>query len=296
MGQSSLWIISRLRHQTFYIYIRNSATQVRESDDRRHAMSPFSLVLSSFSGTQRILGYVRPQRIVAVHPPNTGKRRSIWKSLWIGTAFAQRCDVIGLQMLLWRMLTLNWDTARLKRPWDPKLIRKDFIYAIETQSSSCTRVRLPARLGAWWWFSKVSLVKIMAQKWIWITFFFFFFKSIFYLWASRGSIHVDDVRVFILWVDLSFKTLTQGLCGLQITYCDLSTLYSLLTLFFLCFTMEELVWCFKLSAFRCLIDWFDVMSKNIIKNVSEANYGLIWEEALHYKICTESLICLGQMD
>ena len=37
-----------------------------ERDDLRHAMSPFSLFLSSFSGRRRLLGYVRPQRIVAV--------------------------------------------------------------------------------------------------------------------------------------------------------------------------------------------------------------------------------------
>ena len=69
------------------------------------------LFLSSFSGTQRILGYVRPRRIEVVHPPKTGRRRSIWRSLQIGTAVAWRCDVIGLQMLFWRMQTLNWDTA-----------------------------------------------------------------------------------------------------------------------------------------------------------------------------------------
>ena len=76
-----------------------------------YAMSPVSLFHSSFSGAQRILGYVRPKRIVAVHPPETGKRRSICRSLWIRTAFARRSDIIGLQMLLRRMQTLNWDTA-----------------------------------------------------------------------------------------------------------------------------------------------------------------------------------------
>ena len=40
-----------------------------------------------FSCTQRILGYVRPRRIVVLRPPTTGKRRSIWRSLQIGTAF-----------------------------------------------------------------------------------------------------------------------------------------------------------------------------------------------------------------
>ena len=50
-----------------------SAAQAHEGDDLRHALSPFSLFLSSFLAVQRILGYVRPRRIVAVHPPETGE-------------------------------------------------------------------------------------------------------------------------------------------------------------------------------------------------------------------------------
>ena len=73
----------------------------------RHFLSFFLLL----SGVLRMLGYVRPWRLVAVHLTKRGKRRSIWRSLQIGTAFTRRCDVIGLQMLLWRMQTLNWDTA-----------------------------------------------------------------------------------------------------------------------------------------------------------------------------------------
>ena len=38
---------------------------LRHDFDLRHAMLPFSLFLSSFSGVQRIMGYVRPRRIVA---------------------------------------------------------------------------------------------------------------------------------------------------------------------------------------------------------------------------------------
>ena len=68
-----------------------SAAQARESDDLHHAMSPFSLFLSYFSGTQRILGYVRPRRIVAAHPPKTWRRRSIWRRRQTGTASARRC-------------------------------------------------------------------------------------------------------------------------------------------------------------------------------------------------------------
>ena len=57
-----------------------------ESDDIRHKMLPFSLFRSSFSGAQRILGYVRPRRIAAAPPPKRGKRR---QNLWaaFGGAF-----------------------------------------------------------------------------------------------------------------------------------------------------------------------------------------------------------------
>ena len=65
---------------------------VSECESFRDVMSPFSLFLSSFLGMQRILGYVRPRRIVG-----TGRSRSIWRSL---------------QMLLWRMQPLNWDAAK----------------------------------------------------------------------------------------------------------------------------------------------------------------------------------------
>ena len=100
-SRSSLWSISWLCHQMFYPYVKISAAQARESDNLRHALTPFSLCLSSFLGTQRILGYVRPGRIVAVHLEDP----SDWD------AFVRRCDVIGLQMLLWKMqilLTAQW--------------------------------------------------------------------------------------------------------------------------------------------------------------------------------------------
>ena len=49
-------------------------------------MSQFSLFLSSFSGVQRILGYVRPRGFLAQHPPETEKEgasggASDWDSL-----------------------------------------------------------------------------------------------------------------------------------------------------------------------------------------------------------------------
>ena len=75
-ASGSLWSTSWLRHQMFYPYVMISAGQARESDDLRHAMSPYSLCLSSFLGVQR-MGYVRSQSMLAAHPPETGKRRSI---------------------------------------------------------------------------------------------------------------------------------------------------------------------------------------------------------------------------
>ena len=40
----------------FYPYVTISVAQVRKSDDLRHAMSPFSLFLYSFSGALKNLG------------------------------------------------------------------------------------------------------------------------------------------------------------------------------------------------------------------------------------------------
>ena len=58
---------------------------VTRCDNLYHAMSPFSLFLSSLSVAQRILGYVRPRRVVAVHPPKRGKRRPhLWVAFWGG--------------------------------------------------------------------------------------------------------------------------------------------------------------------------------------------------------------------
>ena len=110
MWRSSLWSISWLCHQMFFPY-------VTISDDLRHTMSPFSLFFSSFSGMQRILGYVRPRRIVAVHPPETGRRRSLWRSLQTGTDFTRCCDIIGLQTLLWRMQT--WTETQQQTEFTP---------------------------------------------------------------------------------------------------------------------------------------------------------------------------------
>ena len=102
MWRSVLWRISWLRHQMFYSYVTISAAQAHESDDLWHVMSPFSLLLSSFSGA---------------HPPETGRRRSFWRSLQIVTDFAQRCDVIGLQMLLWRMQIITEAGQKSSRCW-----------------------------------------------------------------------------------------------------------------------------------------------------------------------------------
>ena len=72
-------------------------------------MLPFSVFLSSFSGAQRILGYVRPRTIVLVHPPKKGGKEehleepSDWDSLCVASwhNWPSKCS----------SETLNWDTA-----------------------------------------------------------------------------------------------------------------------------------------------------------------------------------------
>ena len=132
MWRSRLWSVSWLCHQMFYLYVTISAAQARESDDLRHAMSPFSLFLSSFSGVQRILGYVRPRRIVVLHPPKTEEGA-------FGGAFAQRCDVIGLQMLLRRMQILNWDTTTMSSQFNSLKQQIDFLSLFLKSNSNSRR-------------------------------------------------------------------------------------------------------------------------------------------------------------
>ena len=66
-----------MRHQIFPPSVFISAAQANKSDDLRYAMSPFSLCLSLFLHAKNLV----------VHPPKTGKRRSI---------FTRRGDIIGL--------------------------------------------------------------------------------------------------------------------------------------------------------------------------------------------------------
>ena len=72
------------------------------------------LSFSYFSGAQRILGYVRPRRIVK-REKKAAFVGCIWRSLRMRTAFVWRCDIIGVQMLIWRMQTVNWDTANVRQ-------------------------------------------------------------------------------------------------------------------------------------------------------------------------------------
>ena len=97
---SGYFLLWHWHHQMFYPFVTISAAPARESDDLRHAMSAFSLFLSSFFG--------------CAHPPKRCKRRSIWRNRRTGTAFTRHTDRIYLQMLLWR--TLNWDTEMVEMP------------------------------------------------------------------------------------------------------------------------------------------------------------------------------------
>ena len=121
MGRSILWSISLLRHQMFYPFIAIFAAQVTESDDLRRALLPFLFFLSCFSGVQRILGYGRPWRIVAVHPLKTGNRRP-------------HCGV-HLEV------PLNWDSLRaaLWRNWP----------SIKCSSEGC-RAWIETQQLSWW--------------------------------------------------------------------------------------------------------------------------------------------------
>ena len=98
MWRSSLWSISWLCHQMFYPYVTISAAQARESDDLRHAMSPFSLFLSSFFfGHAKNLGMCESTKLCILQKQ--------------GKEGAQHGDIIGLHTLLRRMQSRNCDTA-----------------------------------------------------------------------------------------------------------------------------------------------------------------------------------------
>ena len=82
----------------FYPYVTISAAQARES-----AMSPFSPCLSSFFWCAKNLGICESTKDSNGAPSKKREKKvafvgCIWMSLRIGTAFMQRCDVIGLQM------------------------------------------------------------------------------------------------------------------------------------------------------------------------------------------------------
>ena len=109
MGRSRLWSISWLCQQMFCPYITISASK---SDNLRREMSPFSLFRSSFSGVQRILGHVRPRRIVAVQPPKRGKRRSI-----CGLHLEELSNWDSLCEALW----CNWPSNAPLKDADPEL-------------------------------------------------------------------------------------------------------------------------------------------------------------------------------
>ena len=103
MGWSSLWSISWLRHQIFYPNIMISAAQARESDDLRHVMSPFLfLFLLSWIHKESwdMWGHEGSERCVLQKQGEEGASGEPQ------TAFVWRCDVMGLEMLRWRMQ--NW--------------------------------------------------------------------------------------------------------------------------------------------------------------------------------------------
>ena len=115
MGRSSLQSISCLCHQKFlHLLLRQDFCRPgpwKLIYNLRNAMSTFSLFLSSFSGTQRTLGYGRPQRIVTVHPPKRWKRRPhLWGAIGRACELAQPSHSVVAS----KDAALNWDTATNK--------------------------------------------------------------------------------------------------------------------------------------------------------------------------------------
>ena len=108
MWRSRLWSISWLHHQMFYPYVTISAAQARKSDDLRHAMSPFSLFLSSFSGTQTNLGIWEATKDCSGASSKNREKTEHLEEL-------SDCDSLHASLLLRRMQTLNWDTANVSQ-------------------------------------------------------------------------------------------------------------------------------------------------------------------------------------
>ena len=106
-GESFRDLVNRV-NQMLYPYVRNPAAQACESDDLRHPMSPVSHFLSSFSGAQRILGYVKDRS--GASSRNREKKEHL----------EEPSDWDSLHVALWRNwplnappnnADLNWGTA-----------------------------------------------------------------------------------------------------------------------------------------------------------------------------------------
>ena len=106
-----------------------------------HTMLPFSLFPFSFSGAQRILGYVRPQRIAVVHPSKTGR----WRP-----HLEEPLNWNSLRAALWRNWPSNANSEGCRR-W------------IETHQQTAGEERSVRE--EWWWGSKVRREQICAVGW-----------------------------------------------------------------------------------------------------------------------------------
>ena len=118
MLRSSLWSISSLHHQMFTLRLLSTPTTVMIYAMRcRHFLSFYFIYRPA-----KNLGICEAMKDSScASSKNRGKKDAfvscIWRSLQIGTAFARRSDIIGLQMLLRRLQTMNWDTAA---DWDQR--------------------------------------------------------------------------------------------------------------------------------------------------------------------------------
>ena len=107
-GQSSLRSISWLRHSMFYPHVTISAAQAHESDDLHHTMSLFSTFLSSFFGRANNLGICEATKDSS---GASSKKREKKEHLEEPSNRDSHRELLWRNWLLWRMQTLNWDTA-----------------------------------------------------------------------------------------------------------------------------------------------------------------------------------------
>ena len=91
----------------------------------------------------------------------------IRRSLQIGTAFPRHCDLIGLQMLLWMMHTMNWDTScqsHNRRKWKTQHMRAKLQNKAGNSWQCCPFFKIPKnkRRAFISWFRVINLSSFLV--------------------------------------------------------------------------------------------------------------------------------------